>query len=104
MYACSSSTLQCNVYSYFIILTEQLFRVFFLSHLIRSGDLFAIDLHSSSQGVCLAFELLLENYRPFFSKLFFYTTTFEKKIQRHSYNNHKTIFQNFEIHGSYNMA
>lgn len=27
-----------------------------------------------------------------------------KKIQRHSYNNHKTIFQNFEIHGSYNMA
>lgn len=52
---------------------------FFLSHLIRSGDLFAIDLHSSSQGVCLAFELLLENYRPFFSKLFFYTTTFEKK-------------------------
>lgn len=80
MYSCSSSTLQCNVYSYFIILTEELFRVFFfLSHLIRSGDLFAIDLHSSSQGVCLAFELLLENYSPFFSKLFFYTTTFEKK-------------------------
>lgn len=27
-----------------------------------------------------------------------------KKIQRHSYNNHKTIFQNFEIHGSYNKG
>lgn len=78
---------------------------FFLSHLICSGDLFAIDLHSSSQGVCLAFELLLENYRPFFSKLFFYTTTFEKKSKGIVIITiKKTIFQNFEIHGSYNMA
>lgn len=77
---------------------------FFLSHLICSGDLFAIDLHSSSQGVCLAFELLLENYRPFFFKTLLLYYHIWKKIQRHSYNNHKTIFQNFEIHGSYNMA
>lgn len=52
---------------------------FFLSHLIRSGDLFAIDLHSSSQGVCLAFELLLENYRPFFQNSSFILPHLKKK-------------------------
>lgn len=72
----------------------------------RSGDLFAIDLHSSSQGVRLGFELLLENYRSIVSKLLFYTTAFAhlKKIEWHSYDNHKTFSQNFEIHGSYNKG
>lgn len=102
MYACSSSTLQCNVYSYFIILTEKI-RVFFLSHMSRSGDLFAIDLHSSSQCVRLGFELLLENYRSIVQNSSFILPHL-KKIEWHSYDNHKTFSQNFEIHGSYNKG
>lgn len=104
MYACSSSTLQCNVYSYFIILTEQLFRVFFFISLDLLRWPFC---HWSpfvvSRRLSCVWTSTWKLQAIFFKTLLLYYHIW-KKIQRHSYNNHKTIFQNFEIHGSYNKG